>query len=165
MLMLLNNAELNEKVKNNEIDELVCVLSEDDQLTKAKLAQVSNKFQVDTIARARKVGQSYLSSIFTTLLSLAGALALVGKHKPRLCLTNGPAIGVTVCLAIRILQVITCGLLYRCDIIYIESFCRTKTLSLTGRIIYHMRLSTEFFVQWPKLATIYPRSRCLGLLV
>lgn len=165
MLMLLKNAGLEAKVETNKLNKIVCVISEDDELIKSKLAQVIGDFDSVLLKRARRVGQSYVSSVFTTILSLLNAFSLVTKHKPKVCLTNGPAIGLMVCLAIRILQIVTFGIAYRCEILYIESFCRTKTLSLTGRIIYYSRISSQFLVQWPKLKELYPRSRYLGLLV
>ena len=39
----------------------------------------------------------------------------------------------------------------RSKILYIESFARTRKLSLTGRIMTF--LSDRFLVQWPKLAS------------
>jgi Oligosaccharide biosynthesis protein Alg14 like len=48
-------------------------------------------------------------------------------------------------------------------IVFVESFCRAKTLSLTGHFLYH--ISDEFLVQWPLLAERYPLVRYIGRLV
>lgn len=170
MLLLIKNAQIKSKVDSGLINKVICVISEDDRLIKCKIDnvfddEIERHVDIVTLRRARKVGQSYLTSIYTTLISILHSINLVSQHKPNLCLTNGPALGLTITLAIRIMQLLTLGTRYTCDIIYIESFCRTKTLSLTGKLIYHLRLADKFFVQWPKLSDLYPRSIFKGLLV
>ncbi len=49
-------------------------------------------------------------------------------------------------------------------IVFIESIARVTTLSLSGKILYKARLADGFFVQWPKLATAYPRANFVGRL-
>lgn len=169
MLMLIRNAKLADKLNNNQIDRLICVISNDDQLIsdklKAEFVDCQSRLEIVKLRRAREVGQSYLSSIVTTLLGILSSFHLILEHRPKLCVTNGPAIGVTISVAIRLLQISMLGLFYHCQIVYIESFCRTRTLSLTGRILYHLRLANKFYVQWPKLANDYPRASFRGLLV
>ena len=46
--------------------------------------------------------------------------------------------------------------------VYVESAARTKTMSLTGRILYATRLADEVFVQWEGLARRYPRAKYAG---
>ncbi len=47
--------------------------------------------------------------------------------------------------------------LARGRVVYVESIARVYRLSLTGKILYHLRLADSFFVQWPDLRTTYPR--------
>ena len=47
-------------------------------------------------------------------------------------------------------------------VVYVESAARTKTMSLTGRILYATRLADEVFVQWEGLARRYPRAKYAG---
>lgn len=47
--------------------------------------------------------------------------------------------------------------------IYVESFTRTSSLSMSGRIVYHF--ADEFFVQWPDAATGRPRARYEGAIL
>lgn len=54
----------------------------------------------------------------------------------------------------------------RCKIIYIESVARTKSLSLSGKIMLY--LADSFLVQWPELAHKYKKNKNVvygGLLV
>jgi beta-1,4-N-acetylglucosaminyltransferase len=53
---------------------------------------------------------------------------------------------------------------WRTRIVYVESIARVASLSLSGKILYHMRMADRFFVQWPALQTRYPRSMCCGRL-
>lgn len=162
MLLLIENCRLMEKKVRP-----LCVVTDDDQLIgdKLELRFRSKEYDLIRLKRARQVGQSYLTSIVTVLLSLFQALHIVYNERPRALITNGPAISVIMCFAIRFLQYSTFTLMYNCDIIYVESFCRTRTLSLSGKIIYLMRLADQFYVQWPKLHEKYPRTSYKGLLV
>jgi hypothetical protein len=41
---------------------------------------------------------------------------------------------------------------YKMRIVYVESWARVKTLSLSGEILLRLRLYDEFWVQWEELA-------------
>ena len=47
--------------------------------------------------------------------------------------------------------------------VFVESICRVKTLSLSGKIMYCF--ADYFIVQWQQLQTIFPKSIYLGRLV
>lgn len=159
MLMLVENSGV-----VNKVDNITCIVSSDDNLIGTKLTKIKNS-QLLKLARGRRVGQSLLTSIITIILSFFHAIFIVINHRPQIFLTNGPAIGLIMTLAIRCLQVITIGFCYQCRITYIESFCRTRTLSLTGKLIYQLRLANRFYVQWPYLKIRYPRAEYAGILV
>lgn len=171
MLMLIENAQLSAKLDRCDINKIICVISDDDRLVMEKINQqfgaCKQRHKLETVAmqRPRKVGQSYLTSIWTTILGMFNSFNLVLTHKPQLCLTNGPAISVTISLAIRLLQLLTLGFRYGCNIIYVESFCRTRTLSLSGKLIYYLRLANSFYVQWQPLQARYVRTIYRGVLV
>ena len=46
------------------------------------------------------------------------------------------------------------------EIIFIESFCRVKEISLTGKLMYY--IADKFIVHWPDLISKYPSSIVLG---
>ena len=54
---------------------------------------------VDVIPRSREVGQSWLTSNFTTLQALAPAAFIVLRRRPRLLLVNGPGTCIPICAA------------------------------------------------------------------
>jgi beta-1,4-N-acetylglucosaminyltransferase len=49
-------------------------------------------------------------------------------------------------------------------IIYVESIARTRKLSLSGLILYHLRLADVLFVQWKELQAKFPRTKYVGRL-
>lgn len=48
-------------------------------------------------------------------------------------------------------------------ILFVESFCRVQTLSLTGRLVYP--IADRFVVQWKGLCAKYLRAEYLGTLI
>jgi beta-1,4-N-acetylglucosaminyltransferase len=75
------------------------------------------------IPRSREVGQSYASSIVTTLWSFVHAIWLVARLRPGLVLCNGPG----TCLPIAI-SAFLFRILGVCEgkIVFVESFCRVE---------------------------------------
>jgi UDP-N-acetylglucosamine:LPS N-acetylglucosamine transferase len=56
------------------------------------------------------------------------------------------------------------GKLMGAKTLYIESWCRVETLSLTGRLVYPV--ADEFWVQWPELVPrCGPRARYRGAVI
>ncbi|KAJ1453419.1 oligosaccharide biosynthesis protein Alg14-like protein [Pelagophyceae sp. CCMP2097] len=104
-----------------------------------------------TIPRAREVGQSFTSSVATTLRAALAAAALVVRVRPDLVIANGPGTCVPICVVAHLLGA---------RIIFCESWCRVETLSLTGRILYP--IADRFVVHWPKLRLKYPRAEYIG---
>ena len=105
------------------------------------------------------MGQSYASSVWTTLIALCSAVRVVAAARPQLLLCNGPG----TCLPLVVVAVLARALLRRaCRVVYVESVARVRTLSLTGVLLYRLRLADAFFVQWEALAATHARARCLG---
>jgi beta-1,4-N-acetylglucosaminyltransferase len=105
----------------------------------------SKKIQAEFhfITRAREVGQHWCSSILTSAMSLISSIHLM-RICPDILLANGPGTCVPIIMHAFISK---CFMSNR--IIYVESFARVKTLSLTGKIVYPF--VDRFIVQWPDL--------------
>ncbi len=112
------------------------------------------------VPRAREVGQSYFTSIFTTLMAFWQSCKVYLKTKPDAILANGPGTCVPVILACFIGKVF--GYNSTCKVMYVESVARTRRMSLSGRLCYGLRLADVVFVMWPQLKEKYPRSRYCG---
>jgi len=115
--------------------------------------------QIYRVPRSREVGQSYFSSLWTTLFALFHSLFLVFRTRPTLILCNGPGTCIPICAAGWLLMLTG---VQRVKVIYVESVARVQTLSLSGRILVHF--ADEFLVQWPQLAEKYPRAKYIGRL-
>ena len=103
------------------------------------------------IPRAREVGQSFGSSVPSTLKALFACVHLIWTTAPDLVLVNGPGTCVPVAVLAR---------LAGARVIFVESWCRVESLSLTGRIMYWV--AHRFVVHWPELVRRYPRAEYLG---
>ncbi|KAI9183290.1 UDP-N-acetylglucosamine transferase subunit [Blastocladiella emersonii ATCC 22665] len=118
-------------------------------------------YHVRQLPRARRVGQSFWTAPWTTLVALVHAVWIVYSEAPRLLLVNGPGTCLPLCLAASALRCI--GLIPTRQL-FIESVARVQTLSLSAKLYYHLRLG-DLAVQWPQLAKAYPRARHRGLLI
>ena len=103
------------------------------------------------IPRAREVGQSFVSSVPSTLHALWACVHLIWTASPDLVLVNGPG----TCVPVAFLARVTGA-----RVIFAESWCRVESLSLTGRIMYWV--AHRFVVHWPELVQRYPRAEYLG---
>ncbi|XP_050001534.1 UDP-N-acetylglucosamine transferase subunit ALG14 [Alexandromys fortis] len=117
-------------------------------------------YRLHRIPRSREVRQAWLSSVFTTLYSTWFSFLLVWRIKPDLVLCNGPGTCVPICVSALLLGILG---IKKVIIVYVESICRVETLSLSGKILFH--LCDCFIVQWPALKEKYPKSVYLGRIV
>lgn len=126
------------------------------------------------LPRARRVGQSYVSSVPTTLVSFIEAFRVLtieplrGEEERRwsLLLVNGPGTCVVAAIAVMLPRVsavhsspvptppLTCPILqllglHSPRVIYVESWARVRSLSLSGKILKH--LVDKFVVQWDEI--------------
>lgn len=146
----------------------IYVLAETDKMSAEKIAyfeknrkeKYHSEFKIIKIPRSREVRQSWLSSVFTTLNAVFFSFPVVFWEKPDLLLCNGPGTCIPICLAAFALKV--AGLRH-VTMVFVESICRVKTLSLSGKIMYHF--ADHFLVQWKQLQANYPNTLYLGRLV
>jgi UDP-N-acetylglucosamine:LPS N-acetylglucosamine transferase len=80
---------------------------------------------------------------------------IIKKEKPKIIISTGGEIAIPVFII---------GKLMRIKQVYIESWCRVKTKSGAGRLVYY--LADVFLVQWPDLAKIYgKKARYKGAVI
>lgn len=104
-----------------------------------------------------------MTSVWTSLVALAAAVRVVLRARPRMLLCNGPG----TCLPLAVVAFVAGALApgRACAVVYVESIARVRKLSLTGLLLYQLRLADAFFVQWDALAAKHPRARCLGRIM
>ncbi|VDK69133.1 unnamed protein product [Onchocerca ochengi] len=138
----------------------IYIVSDTDKLSEQKIIEFEkarglNNFRVERISRSREVKQSYITSLFTTILACIESLFLVWRIRPDVVLCNGPGVCLPICFAVALFDLLR---LRDVRVFYIESLCRVKKLSLTGQILYVSRIPDIFFVHWEDLAQRYPRT-------
>ncbi|KAI3515010.1 hypothetical protein L1887_13759 [Cichorium endivia] len=124
--------------------------------------QGANSSKFMQIYRSREVGQSYITSIGTTLFALCHALWLMLKIRPQVILCNGPGTCIPICAIAFVFKVL--GIRWS-NIFYVESIARVKRLSLSGLLLYKLHMADQLFVQWPQLKKQYPRAHYVGRLM
>ena len=125
---------------------------------------VIGKWEVATVPRARKIHQPLYTAPITSLLSLIGSLTALSQaaktsivapsEYPDLIITNGPATAVIVILASVVLKFFGLAPRQKMKVIYVESWARVRTLSLSGKVLLRMGVCDEFVVQWEVLQRI-----------
>lgn len=164
------------------------IVTDGDNLSSLKVIQFEKQsdFSITSIPRARSVGQSFISSIPTTSFCFMKCMLLFTTIKADLVLMNGPGTCIPITIALLLKRVIInsihhnnlpCSLISclilissseycfgaKCRIVYVESFARVRTLSLTGKIMY--RLADNFLVQWPELKALCPKVDYIGTIM
>ena len=96
------------------------------------------------IPRSREVGQSFISSVPTFLNALFSSFGIVYHIRPDVIITNGPGTCVPILFGAVMLRASQKLMRGYPKIIFVESFCRVQSLSLTGKIVYYMNIAGLF---------------------
>lgn len=128
---------------------------------KGKEDSVVGSWDVKIVPRARKIYQPLYTTVFSSLWCLIGCFrALIESAKdstispggyPDIIVTNGPATAVMVILASLILKYIGVAPVWKMSTVYVESWARIKTLSLSGKVLLNLGFCDQFVVQWELL--------------
>ncbi|KAL4162137.1 hypothetical protein PRNP1_002685 [Phytophthora ramorum] len=155
--------KLMKRLKREMYTPITFVVAETDKTSQAKTELDWKPTETDSFAiipRSREVGQSWSSTVWTTLSSFQSCLGLVYDRRPQLVLCNGPGTCIPICAAVLLFRIL--GVQTDSKIVFCESFARVQHLSLTGKLLYFV--ADEFVVQWPQLQAKYPRTRHLGVI-
>ncbi|RBQ71621.1 hypothetical protein FVER53590_09748 [Fusarium verticillioides] len=126
-------------------------------------------YDVFTVTRARRVHQSLLTTPFTAFLSMVSIFPALLTPPPKIdgaelayptCIySNGPATGFFVGLAVHLLKLLGRVPENSMHFIYIESWARISTLSLTGKLFYYTGIA-DVLVQHQEVADKYGLRNC-----
>jgi beta-1,4-N-acetylglucosaminyltransferase len=116
-------------------------------------------YHIVKIPRSREVGQSYWTSIFTTIFAVLISAKVVLRERPDLILANGPGTCVPILLVAYLFRLIG---VKQIKLVLAESYACVNHLSLTSRIMYPF--VDLFTVQWPQLLSIKPDAKYTGRL-
>ncbi|XP_047507239.1 UDP-N-acetylglucosamine transferase subunit ALG14 homolog [Pieris napi] len=138
------------------------IMADTDNTSETKIIKFENNdnnYKLSKIPRSRNVNQSFKSSVFSTLYAIYVTIPLIYKFNPNLIFCNGPGTCVPICIVAFIMR---CLFLIDCRIVFVESVCRVRTLSLTGNILQFF--VDVFVVQWPQVHKVCFRSKYYGRL-
>ncbi|KAI1506191.1 oligosaccharide biosynthesis protein Alg14 like-domain-containing protein [Biscogniauxia marginata] len=117
----------------------------------------SGSFDILCFKRARAVHQSWLTTPFSALMSIHSIFSILitppfprfdpAFRFPGVIVTNGPGTGFLFLLAARVLKILPVVPRSHMKAIYVESWARVKSLSLTGKLINRCMLADLFIVQ------------------
>lgn len=71
--------------------------------------------------------------------------------RPDIVVSTGVLSTIPLCLIAK---------LFRKKVIYIESFAKINSPTLTGRVMY--KFADIFYVQWPEMLKVYPKAKYIG---
>ena len=97
--------------------------------------------------------ESKLIYPFKFFLNFIYSLLLFFWHRPKVVISTGAHTSVPMCFIAKV---------FGSRIIFIETFAKVSTPTLTGRMIY--RIADRFYIQWPQLQKFYPKAIYKGRL-
>lgn len=116
-------------------------------------------FYRKTIAGLSQRGKIYfikepLRNFLNFIINCFQSLVVFLKEKPDVIISTGSGVALATCYL---------GWIFRRKVIFIESWTRISSPSLSGRLIYP--IAGLFFVQWKQLLRYYPKAIYKGALI
>lgn len=95
----------------------------------------------------KQVNRHEVTFIFKMIYNFFKTLKIFFNERPDFVISTGALATIPMCLIAK---------LFRKKIIFIESFAKIKSPTLTGKIIY--RIADQFYVQWEEMLKFYPNA-------
>ena len=99
----------------------------------------------------RQVNRNEKVFIFKMIENTFKSLKVFIKEKPDIVISTGALATIPICLLSK---------LFRKKVIFIESFAKVTSPTLTGKFIY--KFADQFYVQWEQMKEHYPDAICKG---
>ncbi len=95
----------------------------------------------------KQVNRHEKTFIIRMLVNTYRSIKLFIKEKPDIVISTGALATIPTCLISK---------LFRKKLIFIESFAKVTSPTLTGKLIY--KFADQFYVQWKEMLDIYPNA-------
>jgi len=99
----------------------------------------------------KMVNRREKSFAWRMLVNIWRSAKIFFREKPDVVICTGVLATIPICLIAK---------LFGRKLVYIESFAKVNSPTLTGRLLYHF--ADRFYVQWEQMLEIYPRAIWLG---
>ena len=117
----------------------------EDSLITQKISKLEKMYLVRLLNRKK------IEIILTFFENAWNTLRILRKEKPDIIISTGALSSVPCCLL---------GKLRGSKIIFIESFAKINSPTITGRIVY--KIADLFIVQWEEMLRFYPKAKFGG---
>ena len=140
---------------------LTQILELKDLFNDYKYVLITEKTDV-TVSMKDKYNMSYLkygsrkyifSYIFIAMFNIIKSFCLYLKYRPKVIVTTGTHTAVPMCII---------GKIFGSKVIYIESFAKRTTPTVSGKFIYKLHAYSIFVVQWESMLKFYPKAEYWG---
>lgn len=133
------------------------VVADYDAVSEHKITHAGPVYRV---VQPREKRQGKTEDPLTVLRKMPAALrqagAIIDLASPDAILGAGPSLQIPFALLARVRRI---------PHVFIESASKPEQISLTGRLIYHLRLADRVYLQWEHHLRNYPRARYAGRLL
>lgn len=99
----------------------------------------------------KQVNRHELKFIYYMIYNTLKTIIIFLKEKPDIVISTGALATIPMCIVAK---------LFRRKIIFIESFAKINSPTLTGKLLY--KFADKFFVQWESMKEFYPNAICKG---
>ncbi len=99
----------------------------------------------------KQVNRREKSFIFSLAVNVFRSFKIYFKERPDAVICTGVLAMIPICLIAKAMGK---------KLIYIESFAKVKSATLTGKFLY--KYADRFYVQWEEMKKVYPKAICLG---
>ena len=99
----------------------------------------------------KQVNRQEVKFIPYMLINTIKTLGIFFKEKPDVVISTGALATIPMCITAK---------LFRKKIIFIESFAKINSPTLTGKLVY--KFADQFYVQWEEMKIFYPDAICKG---
>ena len=108
----------------------------------------SNKYKINYLKQQERKNVGF---IFEFIFNILKAFFITIWKNPDVVISTGAGATTFVCLFVKI---------FGGKVIYIESFAKINSQTITGKIVY--KFADEFYVQWEEMKKFYPKAHYNG---
>ncbi len=94
-----------------------------------------------------QINRKEFTFIFKFIANMFRAIKIYHKEKPDIMITTGVLAIIPMALIMK---------LHRKKLVYIESFAKVTSKTLSGKLLY--KFADQFYVQWESMLKLYPKA-------
>lgn len=117
-----------------------------DSIIVTEKTNYTNKTDIKTYYM-KQVNRKELMMPIYILMNIIKSIKIFCKEKPDVVISTGVLATIPICLIAKMKGK---------KLIYIESFAKTNSPTLTGKLLY--KYADQFYVQWEEMLKVYPNA-------